>query len=150
MIKTCRICGIEKTLNEFIIHSIVKDKIYYRSDCYICHRTADNLYHLNDKDKRPEHYIWLAAKRRARLHNLIFELEVKDIIIPERCPILNIELQFHKNRAEDNSPSLDRLIPDKGYTAKNCFIISVKANRMKQENTLEDFNNIIKYIQDRL
>ena len=47
-------------------------------------------------------------------------------------------------------PSLDRLVPEKGYVKGNCFIISNKANRMKQDNTLEDFQRIVSYIQERL
>jgi hypothetical protein len=45
---------------------------------------------------------------------------------------------------------LDRLVPEKGYVKGNCFIISNKANRMKQDNTLEDFQRIVSYIQERL
>ena len=43
-----------------------------------------------------------------------------------------------------------KAVPDLGYVKGNCFIISSKANRMKKENTLEDFYKIISYIKERL
>lgn len=64
--------------------------------------------------------------------------------------ILGIKLEFGIGRVHDASPSVDRIIPDKGYVKGNCFVISSKANRMKQGNTLEDFYNIINYITERL
>jgi hypothetical protein len=66
------------------------------------------------------------------------------------CPILGLKLFSGNNMAQDCSPSLDRLVPNKGYVKGNCFIISNKANRMKQDNTLEDFMKIISYIKERI
>jgi len=102
------------------------------------------------KETKPEHLIWMELKKRAKARDIKFELEVSDIIIPKFCPILGIELSFGDGRVHDASPSMDRIIPDKGYVKGNCFIISSKANRMKQENTLETFELIINYIKERM
>lgn len=102
------------------------------------------------KENRPEYLIWSELKKRAKARDIKFELEVSDIVIPKVCPILGIELSFGKGRVHDASPSLDRIVPEKGYVKGNCFIISAKANRMKQENTLETFELIINYIKERL
>lgn len=102
------------------------------------------------KREHPEHLMWMEVKKRANARGIPFELEVSDIVLPKLCPILGIELRFGEGRVHDASPSLDRLIPSRGYVRGNCFVISSKANRMKQENTMEDFLNILKYLQDRL
>jgi hypothetical protein len=39
-------------------------------------------------------------------------------------------------KRSDNSPSLDRLVPEKGYVAGNVRVISDKANRLKGDRTL--------------
>lgn len=98
----------------------------------------------------PEKLMLLELRKRARQRGIEFNLEIEDIVIPERCPILGIELVFGKGRVHDASPSMDRIVPSKGYTKGNCFIISSKANRMKQENTIEDFEKIISYIKERM
>ena len=102
------------------------------------------------KQSKPEHLIWMETKKRAKKRGITFEIEISDIVIPKVCPILGIELSFGIGTVHDASPSLDRIIPEKGYVKDNCFIISSKANRMKQENTLESLEKIISYIKERL
>jgi exonuclease VII large subunit len=102
------------------------------------------------KENSPERMIWKENRKRARARGIQFNLEPSDIVIPKVCPILGIELSFGVGRVHEASPSLDRIIPSLGYVKGNCFIISSKANRMKQDNTIEDFMKILKYIQDRL
>jgi len=114
------------------------------------------IVHARDKKKHektrqnPAKECWRQTRKRARADGIPFELEISDIIYPETCPILGIPLVHHIGKAQNDSPSLDRLIPSKGYVKGNCFIISKKANVMKQDNTLEDFEKIITYIKERL
>lgn len=88
-----------------------------------------------------------SAKSRAKKRNLSFNLELSDIIIPTHCPILGIELKNNIGSGrQNNSPTLDRIIPEKGYIKENVWIISWKANRVKSDlslNQLKDFCTII-------
>lgn len=102
------------------------------------------------RKNNPEHLIWMETKKRAKKRGIPFDIEIEDIIIPEICPILGIELSFGIGKVHDASPSLDRIVPERGYVKGNCFIISSKANRMKQENTLETLEKIISYIKERM
>ena len=43
------------------------------------------------------------------------------------------------------APSLDRIVPKKGYIKGNLIIVSDIVNRMKQDSTLEDMEKILKY-----
>jgi len=113
-------------------------------------RAAQKRARQNLRNNSPEKLIWMETKKRAKKRNIPFDIEPSDIVIPKLCPILGIELSFGVGTVHDASPSLDRIIPDRGYVKGNCFIISSKANRMKQENTLEDLQKIIAYIQERL
>jgi hypothetical protein len=102
------------------------------------------------KTNNPEHLMWMEIKKRAKKKNIPFNLDVEDILIPKLCPILGIELKQGVGCVQDSSPSMDRIIPEKGYVKGNCFVISSKANRLKQEHTLETLEIIIKYIKERL
>jgi len=90
------------------------------------------------------------AKKRAAEKGLDFSLTLESLKIPKYCPLLNIPLLDEAN-LPINSPSIDRVRLDFGYTPDNCRIISMKANTMKNNATpgeLLDFSqNIIKYLR---
>jgi hypothetical protein len=48
---------------------------------------------------------------------------------------------------EDNSPSLDRINPEKGYVRGNIAIISYRANRMKADGTADEHRLIAEWIR---
>lgn len=64
-----------------------------------------------------------------------------------KCPILGIDLIWGVGKMTPNSPSLDKIVPEKGYVKGNVAIISQKANTMKQDSTQEDLSKIIDYIK---
>jgi hypothetical protein len=83
----------------------------------------------------PELTIWQRAHRRATQRRVPFSISVQSIVIPATCPVLGIPVILGEKRS-DNSPSLDRLVPEKGYVAGNVRVISDKANRLKGDRTL--------------
>ena len=57
---------------------------------------------------------------------------------------------------KQKSPSLDRIIPEKGYVKGNIIVVSLKANTMKNNATIEEiknlydfYNNIDTYLDKR-
>lgn len=122
----------------------------YRRDHPEVAAATDKRKREKAKIEQPGMVMLQEVRKRARKQGLPFDLDVQDIQFPEFCPILGIPLEPCSGHAHDASPSLDRLVPEKGYVKGNCFIISNKANRMKQDNTLDDFHRIIAYIQERL
>ena len=90
------------------------------------------------------------AKRRAKEKGVEFNLTREDIKIPSHCPVLNIPLQRsvdNQGKKSDNSPSIDRIDNTKGYTKDNIRIISWKANRLKNDATLEELKLIVEYME---
>jgi hypothetical protein len=79
------------------------------------------------------------AKGRAKERNLEFNLDIDDVAIPEKCPILDIDLKMHKGRSggNPNSPALDRVDNNKGYIKGNVMVMSHLANMMKSSATTE-------------
>jgi hypothetical protein len=89
--------------------------------------------------------ILMGAKSRAKERNIPFDLKLSDITIPKVCPVLGIPI-FWGDKQSDNTPSIDRVIPEKGYVLGNCHIISMKANRLKNNATVEELKAILEYI----
>ena len=113
---------------------------------------SKNFNKVYRKDN-PTYFLLKAAKSRAKKQNLPFNLELEDIIIPAYCPILEIELFTNKEKSCNNSPSLDKIIPNLGYVKGNIKVISHLANSMKNSadfDLLQKFSkNIMNYINNK-
>ena len=90
--------------------------------------------------------LFRSAKKRALKKGLEFNIELKDIHIPRKCPILKVPLICSTRY----SPSIDRIYPDKGYIKDNIAVISTLANSMKANATPNELlifsKNIKKYM----
>jgi hypothetical protein len=93
----------------------------------------------------PEYKIWYAIKSKCKKNNIEFDLDVSDIDPPKLCPVFNIPLD---RRDSNHTPSVDRVDPSKGYTKDNICVISLKANRMKQDSSIDDLKMLIKYMEE--
>jgi hypothetical protein len=82
---------------------------------------------------------WLyQLKYRAKAKKVPFSLTLDDMSLPERCPILGIALQFNTVSPDGNSYSVDRIDNTKGYTSDNVQIVSLRANMLKSNATLDE------------
>jgi hypothetical protein len=92
--------------------------------------------------KNPATVLYHSARQRAAKKGLEFTITVDDIHIPEKCPIMDIPLEFFReygaNNRRKNSPSLDRIDKRRGYTPDNIRVISDIANRMKSDATPDE------------
>lgn len=87
-----------------------------------------------------------SAKQRARNRDIEFNISAEDILLTDTCPILGIKLVKGEGRLTDNSPSLDRVNPELGYTKGNVRVISYRANRYKNNMTKDIVQNILNYM----
>jgi len=84
-------------------------------------------------------------KTRCKKRGLPFNLEKEDIVVPEYCPVLGIKLEFKGKRS--HSPSVDKIIPEKGYVKGNIQVISMRANQLKNNASLEELKKIVAYVE---
>lgn len=113
----------------------------------------------NERDKRRVHNnpqstklaLLRSAKQRAKSRGLDFNIDASDIDLPDKCPLLGIPL-FSSYRGEsktyDNSYSIDRIDPRKGYIKGNVWVISYKANRIKNDATLDELETLVKNLKN--
>jgi hypothetical protein len=82
--------------------------------------------------------LYLKLQSSAKKRNIPFELTVYEMYLidfPITCPILGIPLRWNIGEAKDDSYSFDRVDSSKGYSFDNIQILSLKANRAKNNLT---------------
>lgn len=137
--KRCPRCGIVKSIEQFSLHKRRRDgRQSHCKECAANYRQANPvLFQTGDMVKH--------ARRRAKNKNLAFDIDHDYIrsIIPSHCPIFNTKLEWSAQRGNGrrslpNSPSLDRIDPSKGYVKGNVWIISNRANAIKNDASHEE------------
>lgn len=107
-------------------------------------KVSNKLYRINN----PETYLWTTAKARAKKLGIAFNITKYDIVIPNFCPILGIPIVLNVgNGRSPSSPSLDRVDNSKGYIKGNICVISDRANRLKGDGTIENFEKLLEYMK---
>lgn len=137
--------------NKEIYQENKQEYLKYKKEYYQEHK--EHYSNLNKKDRtdNPIKYLLKNAKKRALEKNLPINITYEDIVIPNVCPVLGIPIIVGASFEErDNSPSLDRIIPELGYIKGNVKVISFKANSLKKDGYIEDFEKIIKYIKESI
>lgn len=101
-------------------------------------------------DRNVERVLVNAARARAKLRDIPFEIGVADLPpMGTHCPILGLPFTSPAARRargatgpDPLSPSLDRIDPSRGYVRGNVWIIGFRANRLKDDGTAEEHEAI--------
>jgi hypothetical protein len=160
----CRVCGEEKEIERFCRDAAyssgfsnrcreckaVNDRKTYRNrtDAHralMRVRRADKIHRVNDarkseewKNRNARQLLIYAARRSARDRGLEMTITRDDVKIPEFCPLLGIRLVRGAKSNRDFSPSLDRIDSSKGYVPGNVWVVSYRANRIKNNATPDE------------
>lgn len=82
------------------------------------------------------------ARNRAKKKGLSFDITEEDIVIPDICPVLKVKME----RRTPYAPSIDRIDSSKGYIKGNVQVISLMANKMKNNSTEKDLRNFAQWV----
>lgn len=116
--------------------------VKYSRDYYEKHKDRLNVM-------TKERMLYKNARSRSRIKNVPFNIEESDIVIPKTCPVFPwIELCATNTSSEDNSPSVDRVIPELGYVKGNIQIISRRANTIKSMGSAEEHERIAEWLRE--
>lgn len=105
------------------------------------------------RKKDPKRGLFRTAQSRAKEKGLDFNISLDDIIIPEYCPVLGLRLvqiisKGHRGKTrQDNSMSIDRIDNTKGYVKGNICVISLRANIIKNNATINELEKILNYMK---
>lgn len=107
--------------------------------------TYSGTYRYSSKERYAT-ALWSCCKLRAKKKDLPFEINKSDIQIPEICPVLGIPLVVKQGGRQNGTPTVDRIKPELGYIQGNITVISWRANRLKNDATLEEMQAVLKYM----
>jgi hypothetical protein len=135
-------------------------KQYVERTCYSCKVKKEKaapdfnkkraVYRSKYNRENPCSKMYWNAKSRAKKKGLEFNLDKEDIVIPQLCPLIGIELQHGMGNLCDASPSLDRIDSSLGYVKGNVWVISHKANTMKSDATLAEIEMLVTNLRKKL
>ena len=99
---------------------------------------CEDLVQKKKRDRKPWWRLNILAKGRAKKNNLPYNINEEDIKniwpLDNKCPILGTEFKSGiKNK--NVLPTLDKIIPSKGYVKGNIAVISFRANQIKSDVT---------------
>lgn len=124
-------------------------KVKARNDAYYA-ANADRLREIarNNLRKRKARLghaweLWTSAKARARKNGRPFNIELSDIVIADVCPVLGIPMFRGKGAHHAGSPTLDCILPAKGYVKGNVRVISRRANMLKSDGTSAEMRLVL-------
>lgn len=121
-----------------------EERLLYVKNHYLKNREKYlEFSRIRFRESSQEKKLLISAKQRASKFSIPFNITIDDIVIPDLCPILKQPL-IPKTRY---APSLDRLIPEKGYVKGNVWVISNKANSMKNDANKEDLERFSEWLK---
>jgi hypothetical protein len=118
-----------------------KRRVVQHRICAACDSKKRRQAHA--RDPRPR--LIQQAAQRAKRFGVPFKLGIQDIVVPTHCPVLGIPLAVGVGSAAENSPSLDRIVPARGYVPSNVRVISHRANRIRGNASVEELEAVIAY-----
>ena len=134
-------------------HGHISKRYVSTQICYECGKT---IHGPTDRDRyrfANTFYRQFCTRRNMAIkHNIPFTICFEDIEQPTHCPILGIPLNYGwsgLNKRDPAKASIDKLVPELGYVPGNVFVISWRANRLKGDGTIQDFEAILSYIKER-
>lgn len=112
-----------------------------RGTCRECNAAYMRTYLRRRRHEMPARPLWERARKRAKDRGLPFALPKDAIIVPRTCPALGLAIEL-RGRRTASSPSLDRIIPERGYVPGNIRVISDRANRLKGGRNLNQLRRL--------
>ena len=103
-------------------------------------------YSNNYRKRNPNRSRFFLLRSSSKSRGIPFNLDEEFFFnVPEVCPVLGIPLD---GRDKDHQWSVDRLKPALGYVQGNVKIISMRANRLKNDSTITEIERILSYMKE--
>lgn len=127
-----------------------KQRVRMQNEEYAKNRYLVDALRRHSNEKSLKLSLLRSAKQRAKRKGLEFNIDISDIILPSKCPLLGIPLITAYDKATPNSYSIDRIDSTKGYIKGNVWVISRRANTIKNNASLEELELIVNNLKKKL
>jgi hypothetical protein len=129
-----------------------------RTSNYQCIQCAKEIHYVTDRDNYRYGNTLLrqfnTRKQQAKNKGIPFTVTYEEIEKPEYCPVFGIKLNYGWSGvggpSDHTKASFDKVIPALGYVPGNVFIISWRANKLKNNMSIEELEQILKYMKERI
>ncbi len=113
-------------------------------------RAQEKNKRRNGKKKPLKTVLCAKARMRGRRDGREASIKHEDLSWPEYCPVLGLKLDYATVYGQRDSrnpalPSLDRWDNAKGYIKGNVFVISLRANQLKNNATADELEAVARY-----
>lgn len=159
--KECNYCNQVKKYTDFRVVKPTKkgkhkgkivgwstiNKDHRASRCLVCEKKEFEGRYA----KNPFPQMRSNAKIRSKQDGRIFDVSTEYLksIFPKdsRCPVLGVKFDMtsKKGGVRKYSPTVDKIIPEKGYVEGNLIIVSHIVNRLKSDANYDEMEKILKY-----
>lgn len=127
-LKKCKEC---KELRELTYFGKNKGGVLgTRATCRICREPEFKAAYAS---RSFEQKMYVSAQYRASQKGREFNISIEDIVVPDKCPILGVPIELQSG--SEYAPSLDRIDSNLGYISGNVWVISKRANTLKNNMT---------------
>ena len=144
----CNSCNTDKDESEFPVRNDRSGKL--RPYCKTCANEIQKARYKSHRSKNPFLHRCTRAKSRAKHLGVPFDLTPNylESIWTGACPILGVDLNLVTDRSDEHAAELDRFIPELGYVEGNVHWLSRKANRIKNNTSIEVLENLLEWMKD--
>ena len=162
--KLCKRCNREKPIDEFLPRKSRRGRYVRCRSCVssttYTKPTIEEKPALNERARKRYHGLtpkqrWAETTikncyARAKTYNVPVELALEDVrgLAVDVCPLLGVPIVYGQGRIAPNGPSVDRKDPAKGYVIENLWVVSTRANRIKNDATSEELFRIAAALRD--
>lgn len=150
--KTCTLCKVTKHVMGFASSPMSSDG--YSPACKACLAKQQKEIRAKERAKSPHQMkaklMVNAARSRAKELSLPFDIDKEWLVtqLPDVCPALGIPINYdNRVKAAMDSPSIDKFEASLGYVKSNCFVISVKANFIKNSGNVSEVRAVADWME---
>ena len=136
----CKECDhiIQNTDEKRAMRRARRDERRRNEEGYIEKEREANLRKIISSENSYKKYLLRSAKQRASKQGIPFDITISDFK----------HIGDRQGGTYEDSPSIDKIIPELGYVRGNVWVVSNKANRIKNNATLEELKLLIKNLED--
>ena len=142
--KVCKDCGSYRPSEEYY-----KNRRGLHSTCKSCYIKRNSEYQAKYRAKNRFAIRMRSCRARSKEKGLPFNLttEYLESIWTNNCPAFGTTLNIDARKGSKEHAQLDRIIPDLGYVEGNVVWLSERANRIKDDASIEDLERLITWLK---
>jgi len=144
----CKGCQQDKPSTNFPVRKDRSNKV--RPYCSTCAADVQRARYSSHRKNNPFLHRCTRAKSRASGLGVRFDLtpEYLESIWTGVCPVLNQPINLMTDRLSEFAAELDRFSPELGYVKGNVHWLSRKANRIKNNTSVEILDNLLEWMKN--